>query len=890
MDLEDLLEAHIAGERPDVPEPLRAEFDRAVAAHEMLRDAMGETILVGGKADDRPPPELPEDYDLVRELGRGGMGVVYLVRQKSLGRLVAVKVLRPGEATFGPTVRRFLEEARHLARLRHPHIVSIHEVGNDGHGEPYFTMDYVEGEPLTALLARGRLAPSQALAILRPAAEAVRHAHEKGIIHRDLKPGNILIDPAGRAYVTDFGLARDMAQAAGLTRTGEVMGTPAYMAPEQARGQGDLIGEATDVHALGAILYEMLTGRPPYGRDAPADIMVRLLREEPQPLRRLDRRVPRDLETIVMKCLAKEPSRRYTTVAALLEDLRRFEAGLPLQARRPGVIYHGWRLARRHWRPVVSAVVVAAMAIGAWSWLAPRLARTERLSAVLVEAQRRQAAGEPAVAARFYAAALDQNPPQPQRREILDQLGRCVAAIDEPGRALEIALPILDKAPNVSFGRYDGLVALAIAGRANAIEMRPRHDRATDRWYEAPARDDDRRVLDLAATRLDRFHSDEGGTEAEHRQADLIRPSIERKRLGEDLGPGVRTRPPLPSGTIEELLRQAGDPKLSRWDRGKASLVAGNVQEAAGAKQAALASYRRAYELIRSVHPTYATNDKGAAVAPIESPDPNDAEVEDHLIAIVFAAVRRLDPSTSDTLKGGLRFRIEGPPFPESVSIRLSPRINDPLVPPGETSTPKRWGFDAGVQVSLGGTRSAWIGVADGRYRISHSYSKEHQTSGPQLAEATRFFNLLAVDFPDWPEVEVRGDTIEMPPIKTRLMEEIKLLSPAEGTPIDLNEGFFRWSPVDGAAYYHVIFTVSKPHATGGVSRASHGGYKVTGTSLCLGVAPEQSDLLTTLRRELVPGATCGWDVNAYDAAGRRIGVDLGSYHPFVVARGLTGM
>src|SRR5262249_14726273 len=231
------------------------------------------------------PPSLPGDYEIVRELGRGGMGVVYLANQKSLGRAVAVKVLRPGETTFGPLVKRFLEEARHLARLRHPNIVSIHEIGR-ADSEPYFTMDYVAGQPLSALLARGgtgmskpgpaaetcadedaapaarashaRLAPTQALAILKQAAAGVQHAHEHGIIHRDLKPGNILVDASGQAHVTDFGLARDRAHSSKLTGSGEILGTPAYMAPEQARGQKELIGEATDVHALGVILYEML--------------------------------------------------------------------------------------------------------------------------------------------------------------------------------------------------------------------------------------------------------------------------------------------------------------------------------------------------------------------------------------------------------------------------------------------------------------------------------------------------------------------------------------------------------------------------------------------------------------------------------------------------------
>src|SRR5207245_7509727 len=215
------------GKSAEVPERLRKQFDYAVAVHPALQEALTDAATLSSSGpSERPPPTLPDDYEMVRELGHGGMGVVYLVRQKSLGRQVAVKVLRPGEATFGRVVQRFLEEARHLARLRHANIVSIHEIGQAG-DEPYFTMDYVEGEPLSALLARERLSPSRVLALWKQAAGGVEYAHAQGIIHRDLKPGNILIDRQGRAYVTDFGLSRDLTRNSELTRPGEVMGTPA---------------------------------------------------------------------------------------------------------------------------------------------------------------------------------------------------------------------------------------------------------------------------------------------------------------------------------------------------------------------------------------------------------------------------------------------------------------------------------------------------------------------------------------------------------------------------------------------------------------------------------------------------------------------------------------
>src|SRR5262249_7385620 len=264
----------------------------------------------------------------------------------------------------------------------------------------FFTMDYVDGKPLSALLAgtspttslpaappadpavattpyeppkeiapatrdtapsRVRLPPAQALALLKQIAAGGQHAHEHGIIHRDLKPANVLVDAAGHAYVTDFGLARDTAQGSDLTRSGEVMGTPSYMAPEQARGQKELIGEATDVHALGVILYEMLTGQLPYGGGSPADGIGRLITDDPVPPRKIDARIPRDLEPICLKAMAKTPDRRYGSVRALLEDIRRFESGEPVLARRPGLLVQTRRFVRRHAKLATAVLVTAGV-------------------------------------------------------------------------------------------------------------------------------------------------------------------------------------------------------------------------------------------------------------------------------------------------------------------------------------------------------------------------------------------------------------------------------------------------------------------------------------------------------------------------------------------------
>jgi tRNA A-37 threonylcarbamoyl transferase component Bud32 len=534
MDLEDFVEAELAGEHPEIPDDLREPFERAMAAHEALRAALGD---VEGRGESGPPL-LSDDFEVVRELGRGGMGVVYLAQQKSLMRPVAVKLLRSGDAAFHIALRRFLDEARHLARLRHPHIVAVHEVGRDGRGEPYFVMDYVEGETLTSVLARRRITPTRALAVLKQVGDAVQHAHERGIVHRDLKPGNILLAEDGTAFVTDFGLARDVTRPADPTGPVGIMGTPAYMAPEQARGQADLVGEATDVHALGAILYELLVGRPPYGNDRAADVLARLLREEPPPPRAVDRRIPRDLETICLKALAKEPSRRYATVAALLEDLRRFEAGIPPRARRLWTSQRVLRLMRRRWKPLAALAAVAAAACMAWSLVVPRLVGDEASRQMLEAAEWQHHEGRHEAAVGLYAAALEQidrrdgrtiaavrPEDEPARRlEILRRIQRCVGEIDDPVVAAEVALPVINRNPWIPFPHRDLAIARLAFRRAAALGPRP--------WENEAARRSDRRreeawfLLGLARGRLERVIQDPAGAPAEARAAARLRDRI----------------------------------------------------------------------------------------------------------------------------------------------------------------------------------------------------------------------------------------------------------------------------------------------------------------------------------------------------------------------------
>ena len=273
-------------------------------------------------ANSLPPGTVVGDYELLQVLGRGGMGVVYKARQRSLDRVVALKMILQGELADQSSVDRFYEEARSAATLDHPHIVPIYEIDRqDGHH--YFTMAFVEGTSLRALASGGRLrAPGEVAAIMAAVADAVQFAHDKGIIHRDLKPDNVLIDRHGRPRVTDFGLAKRLNGGPGLTLSGQLLGTPAYMAPEQARGDLAATGAAADVYGLGGILYFLLTGQPPFTGSSVGDVLYQLMASAPVPPRQLNPAVPPGLEAVCLKCLEKEPGRRYPSAAAVAQAVR----------------------------------------------------------------------------------------------------------------------------------------------------------------------------------------------------------------------------------------------------------------------------------------------------------------------------------------------------------------------------------------------------------------------------------------------------------------------------------------------------------------------------------------------------------------------------------------
>lgn len=274
------------------------------------------------------------DYELLEEIARGGMGVVFKARQTSLDRIVAVKMIRSGQLASEQEVQRFHTEAQAAANLQHPNIVAIHEVGQQA-GLHYFSMDFVEGMDLAAFIKTARPSARDSAKLVQTLAEAIHFAHQRGTLHRDLKPHNVLVDAAGQPRISDFGLAKLTQRGSELTRTGEVMGSPSYMAPEQACGRQDLIGPASDVYSLGAVFYELLTGQPPFKCDTPVATLRKVIEENPVAPARLNVQTPRDLETICLKCLEKKPERRYPSARELAEELGRFLREEPILARLP---------------------------------------------------------------------------------------------------------------------------------------------------------------------------------------------------------------------------------------------------------------------------------------------------------------------------------------------------------------------------------------------------------------------------------------------------------------------------------------------------------------------------------------------------------------------------
>src|SRR5213080_2880753 len=307
------------------------------------------------------------DYELLEEVGRGGQGVVFRARQKSLNRTVALKVISLGQWASKAHLRRFRLEAEAAARLEHPGIVPIHEVG-ERDGSCYFSMKFVEGGQLDEVAKREPMPIRCAVELIAKVARTVHYAHQHGILHRDIKPGNILLDQKGEPHLTDFGLARLVETESTMTRTLDVLGTPSYMATEQATGNNAADSSVTDVYGLGAVLYQLLTGQPPFAGGATYETIKLLLDTEPRLPRLLNPKIDRDLSTICLKCLQKDPKRRYSSALALAEDLERWLKHEPIQARHTGVFARGGKWVRRN---PTSALLVASLVglAAAASWI-----------------------------------------------------------------------------------------------------------------------------------------------------------------------------------------------------------------------------------------------------------------------------------------------------------------------------------------------------------------------------------------------------------------------------------------------------------------------------------------------------------------------------------------
>jgi tetratricopeptide (TPR) repeat protein len=398
-------------------------------------------------------PRQVAGYDILGVLGRGAMGVVYKARQRGLKRLVALKMILAGGHAGERELVRFRTEAEAVARLHHPNIVQIYEVSEEN-GLPFFSLEFVEGDSLARKIAGTPQPPREAARLLHLLAGAMACAHEQGIVHRDLKPANILMTLDGEPKITDFGLAKRLEEDTGQTHSGTIMGTPSYMPPEQADGRIEEVGPLSDVYSLGALLYELLTGRVPFRAPTIRETLAQVREQEPVAPTQLQPKVPRDLETICLKCLQKEARKRYASAGALAEDLRRFLAHEPIQARPVGRIERTWRWCRRN--PLGAAVVLlvtawaCTMSALAWGLKVQKdetdkarveagrqanLAREERAQALASERQATRSAQE---AQRQYAGAVQQvvglsNDLQKElrSRRLTEQAGPGAAALRE---------------------------------------------------------------------------------------------------------------------------------------------------------------------------------------------------------------------------------------------------------------------------------------------------------------------------------------------------------------------------------------------------------------------------------------------------------------------------
>lgn len=857
--LQQLLERHAAGELVDVPDSLAEDFRQVIAADAELRKFLDATMLAEQYAStERIPPQLPDDFTITRELGQGGMGVVYLARQQSLSRNVAIKVLRPAHQKFQKLVDRFLHEAQHLAKLRHPHIVAIHEIGDAG-GEPYFTMDYVDGEPLTQRLTRGPLPPSQALELFKQIASAVQHAHKHGIIYRDLKPANILLDQQGDAFVTDFGLARQLQQDSTLTQTGEVLGTPQYMSPEQARGETALVGEATDIHALGLILFEMLTGRPALEARSPADVLVKLLHQEPDSPRKLDHRIPRDLDTICLKCLQKNPPARYASVGALLEDIRRYEAGEPLQARRPSWVSLAIRWCARHWKLAATACVAALLAV---LLVAPLFDRA--YTDLVAWGDEELATGNVETAAQIYVRAWGKGT-EAEQRELIGRVMQVCRMSDDPALSVDLAIRAIALDPTLSFGELDVLVAQTLVARERSTS--PTGSLNIFQNRPSDALELIRKRLNLA---LQQQLRDDRRLELEETLTAV------KLALGTER-PNVRYAPDflyeLPSGTPDELLKISEATEQPIWNRAKAAISLGRHLESQRDKKEAVNAYRQAIKLLRLVYPF--TDGIRAQLGAGKFDDDSAIAEECQLVSRLVADLHRLSPVESPRPTGGVSLSLAGVPLPDDVDFALRLELCAPEITDPDKGLPHQ----LPRLVLMENNRESIVQTLPGRYRLHVRGSQARWGK-----ESDRFMRLLQLDSDHLPdEVTIANGVVKLPPARLRLADEVRLISPAHGSTLNLDKARFQWNEVSNATYYRVEFeyTTESPHPTSTIfawirSNQPH-----------LQLNQLEAVDRKSIRENLLVGRTGGWSVTAFDNNDRQIGVSL-EPHRFAVAQELS--